>query len=226
MSKNPQRIYLFSAAGASLAILLLIGIAFIPFVEGVGYPGTEVLRGQMQLNDSQFTAYVFSIRLDMWLDGFFLIACLLAWIGLAVRIHETHKTLAILMLVLALLGILLDFTENAFVWFTLKQIMNGLKPGNAWYTPWHISQQLSYWLAFIPAILASVTLWNGDGWEKALSFCGTVLVIPAMLGMFIPAMEIVSIIWYLFWFTFAAIVLWRRFYSLIHLNINKEKTHV
>jgi hypothetical protein len=226
MNKNLQRFYFCTAAGASLAIVLLIGIAFIPFVEGVGYPGTEVLSGQMQLSSSQFAAYVFSIRLDLWLDGLFLIGCLLAWMGLTLHIHGTHKTLALATLILAVLGILLDFTENTFVWCTLKQVINGDNPGSAWYTPWHISQQLSYWLAFIPAVLSSIVLWKGDGWEKTLSVCGTVLVIPAMLGMFIAALEIVSIVWYLFWFAFAAVVLWRRYDSLIHLNINKEKAHV
>lgn len=225
MSKQVQQTILLPAIGASLAVLFLISIAFIPFVEGVGYPGVNVLTGQTQLSSDQFTAYVCSICLDLFLDTFFLIACILAWIGLFHRIRQNNKLLAILMLVLALFGILLDFTENSFVAITLNQLINGAAPGDAWYTPWYISQQASYWLAFIPAALASIILWKGDFWEKVLAFCGSVLLVPAILGMFIPALEMVSIVWYLFWFAFAAVGLWRRFLKSSNHNINKENSH-
>jgi hypothetical protein len=225
MSKQVQHTIFTPAIGASLAVLFLISIAFIPFVEGVGYPGVNVLTGQTQLSSDQFTAYVCSIYLDLFLDTFFLIGCILAWIGLFYHIHQNNKLIAALMLILALLGIGLDFTENTFIAVTLNQLINGLNPGDTWYTPWHISQQASYWLAFIPAALASIILWKGDFWEKVLAFCGSVLLFPAMLGMFIPALEMVSIVWYLFWFAFAAVILWRRFLKSSNHSINKENSH-
>jgi hypothetical protein len=209
MKASPQ-IFRIGALGAGFSTLMLIGMAFIALPRGMSYPGLEALTGQLMLSGAEQAQYFNGMRLIFVLDGIFLAGWLLSWVGLSTLVRSRLPLFGLLTLFFGLAGALCDFTENSIIWGVLQQYSAGLLNESTWVIFWKAVQHISYWLPFLGAVFAACGLWSKNTLDKITALCGTVLVIPAILGLYFPALAMLANAWFLIWFAVVAILLWRR----------------
>lgn len=197
------------ASGASLSTLLLCGMAFISLPGGMYYPGLEALTGRLILSPAELHAYLHGMRLLFVLDGFFLAGWMAAWAGLFHLVRQRLPIVGWLTLIFGLAGALCDFSENSLIWGALQTFQSGQVMPQEWVIAWKAVQHLSYWLPFLGALFATPALWQGRWAEKAAALVGSILLIPAVLGLYFPDLILLPNLWFLLWFLALAALLWR-----------------
>lgn len=200
--------YRITAIAAVVSALLLISMAFIFFPQGLEYPGLLVLTGKLALSAADKTAYSRALRTLFVVDSIFLLGWMVSWLGVARAVRERVPLLGILSLAAGLAGALLDFGENGIIWGVFQNFQAGQALGSDWVARWHLVRGLSYWLPFIGALLAAVGLWRGGWRERVTAIVGSVLVIPAVVGMYVPGLSLLPNLWFLLWFAACAVMLW------------------
>lgn len=201
----------YGAVGAAVSALLLIGMAFVRLPAGLEYPGLPALTGSVLLSPGDSNAFLDGLRTLFALDSLFLLGWILAWIGLADLVgRRSDGVKATVVLVLGLAGALMDFGENGIILGAMGNLASGSAATGNWTIAWKAVQHLSYALPFAGALSSSVHLWGLGLPGKVTAFAGTVLLIPAAAGLYIPALSLVSNLWFLVWFLCLAILLWTR----------------
>lgn len=212
------------AFGAGLSTLLLIVIALLSLITGLEYPGLAVLTGQLTLSAAEQLAYLNGMRLLFVLDGFFLAGWLLAWVGLFHLVHARSPLFGWLTLAFGLAGALCDFGENSLVWGAMQNLQTGAALNADWVIGWKAVQHLSYWLPFLGAMFAAPSLWPGGWDEKAAALAGSVLLVPAVFGLYDPSYFLLAYGWFLIWFLVIGLLLWKS--SSHFVSPRKEGIHV
>lgn len=208
--ETPSRsIARLGAVGAALAAILLLAMAFIQLPGGMFYPGLEALTGRLTLDSAALQAYLTGMRLLFVLDGLFLAGWVLAWLGLAELVRARQPLLGWLTLGFGLAGALFDFSENSLVWGALQAFQSGQWMTPGWVIAWKAVQHLSYWLPFLAAALAAPALWQGKWPEKAAAWVGSILLLPAIIGLYFPDLILLPNLWFLLWFGLIALSLWQ-----------------
>jgi hypothetical protein len=197
------------AIGATVASVLIIILAFTPWPFDFAMPGDPVIAGDIMLTTIEAAAFKNSVGTLFTLDGMFLLGWVAAWIGLAALLREKHAELSKLTLIIGLAGALLDFTENAIMWALVQGIAGGTAPPIGWGIAWRVIRHLSYLLPFIAAVIAMIGLWADGGFGRIAAIIALAAMLPAIAGLYVPAIEIVSSVWFLVWFVLVAIHLWR-----------------
>lgn len=195
--------------GAAISALLLVSMAFTTQPAGMEYPGLAVLTGQRILSITELDTYLGGIRLLFVLDGFFLAGWILAWLGIGELIRTRQPLLGLLTLFFGLLGALFDFSENSLILGALQIFQFGQVMTPSWVIAWKAIQHLSYWLPFLAAALAAPALWQGGRLEKALALTGSILLLPAVIGLYFPNLSMLPNLWFFVWFTLSALSLWQ-----------------
>ena len=208
--KNINRVMRAGSVGAAISTVLLIGMVFITLPAGMSYPGLEALTGSIVLSAGEKNAFLTGMQTLYILDGVFLMGWILAWVGLSELVRERSKTFGLLTLIFGLAGALFDLSENSIIWGVLQSMQLGTLSGNAWLIPWKAVQHMSYWLPFSGAILAACGLWSRQRLDQITAIAGTVLTAGAIAGLYLPAISLLSNLWFLIWFASLACLLWRR----------------
>lgn len=207
---NPSRLTLRTGAfGAGTACLLLVAMAFVSLPAGLEYPGLGVLTGRLALSPAELPAYLAGMRLLFVLDGFFLAGWLVAWVGLFHLLRSRAPLFAWLSLALGLIGGFLDFSENSLILGALQTFQSGQMMTPGWVIAWKAVQHLSYWLPFLGALFAAPALWQGHWAEKAAALVSSVLLVPAVIGLYFPDLILLPNLWFLVWFLALSQILWR-----------------
>ena len=141
-------------------------------------------------------------------DTVFLLGWMVSWLGVARAVRERVPLLGWLSLAAGLAGALLDFGENSIIWGVFRDFKAGLALGSDWVARWNMVRGLSYWLPFIGALLAAVGFWRGRWRERVVVVVGSVLVVPAVVGMYVPGLSLLPNLWFLLWFDACALMLW------------------
>ena len=210
MKSNNALFYRITATAAGCSALLLIGMAFIAFPQGLEYPGVAVLTGELVLSPADQAVYAGALRMLFLLDGLFLLGWLVSWVGIAQAARERMPLFGLLALVFGLAGALLDFSENSIIWGVFQNLNAGRALNTDWLVPWKAVQHLSYWLPFTGALFASFGLWGGNWRARVTAVVGSVLVVIAAAGMYLPALALLPNVWFLLWFVSSSVMLWEH----------------
>ncbi|MCP4153205.1 MAG: hypothetical protein GY757_36075 [bacterium] len=113
-------------------------------------------------------------------------------------------------LIIGLIGPLLDFTENEISWALLMAFHGGetISPGSL--ILWNIIRNLSYLPPLAAAALAAMALWSKKPLDRVMTVIGTVFTLLAVPGLYVSTLYPLTFLWYLLWFSCAALLLWRR----------------
>ncbi len=198
------------AIGATVASLLIVCLAFTPWPFDFAMPGDPVIAGEIALSAPEAAAFKTSVGILFSIDDVFLLGWVIAWIGLAALLRKEHAEISKLTLVIGLAGALLDFSENAIMWSLTQGIAAGAAPAIGWGIGWRVVRHLSYLLPYVAAVIAMIGLWADGGFGRIAAIIALVALLPAIVGLYVPAIEIVSSVWYLVWFVLLAIHLWRE----------------
>ncbi|MBI9107549.1 MAG: hypothetical protein JEZ04_12455 [Spirochaetales bacterium] len=209
MTLSP-RILRAGAIGAGISTLMLLMMAFISLPRGVEYPGIEVLTGGLILPEAEKIRYIAGISHLFIMDGFFLVGWIISWVGLAELIRPRYRILAVLTLTFGLTGAMFDLIENSIIWGVIGNFAAGRPSGSKWVIPWKALQSLSYWLPFLGAVFAACGLWSARRLDKITALTGSVLLLAAIPGLYLPDFAFLANMWFLFWFACVALLLWRR----------------
>lgn len=207
---NSQRILRVGAIGAGLSTSMLILMAFITLPLGMSYPGVEALTGDLALSTGEMISYLSGIQILFVLDGIFLVGWLVGWVGLAELVRSRVPLFGVLTLIFGIAGALFDFGENSIIWGVIQNFQAGRALGSDWVIPWKAVQHLSYWLPFIGAVFAACGLWSAKTLDRVTAIVGTVFVVAAAIGLYLPDYSLLSNVWFLLWFACVALLLWRR----------------
>jgi hypothetical protein len=183
-------------------------MAFIVLPAGLAYPGLEVLTGSLNLSSADKTTFLGGMRVLFILDGIFLLGWMLAWTGLAALVGSRDHLRGILVLAFGLAGALFDLGENGIILGALQSLEAGNAATGGWTIAWKAVQHLSYWLPFTGALLASGIVWS-FGWPgRFTAITGSILLPPAVAGLYLPGLSMASNVWFLLWFLSLAALLW------------------
>lgn len=196
------------AAGATVSALVLLSMAFISLPVGIEYPGLPVLTGAVSLSVSDSAGYLSGMRTLFALDGVFLLGWILAWTGLSELVRGVDRTRAFLVLSFGLVGALMDFGENGILLGAMDRLVAGVPATGNWIIAWKVVQHLSYWLPFAGALLAAVPLRRFGLLGRIASLVGSILLLPAGVGLYLPILSLVPNVWFLAWFACLAGLLW------------------
>lgn len=74
---------------------------------------------------------------------------------------------------------------------------------------WSIISQLSYLITFAAGTVAAISIWSQKPLDRITFVMGTVLVVPAVLGMYIDELFFITNLWYIGWFGCNCLLLWQ-----------------
>jgi hypothetical protein len=193
-----------------LTVALLVVLGLIPWPFDFEFPGEAVLTGSLALSPTIFAQYLSRLHLMYAIDNLLITSWFIAWIGLGKLVRKRNKLMGNIVLVLGLIGPLLDFTENEFVWAMLAGIQSGLTPPINWFLAWTLIRRLSYVLPFVAGTVAALSYWSNRRSERIICLTGLALTAIAMVCLFIPALSLVPNLWWLFWFAGTGFLLWKK----------------
>ncbi len=205
-----KRLSTLGGLAAVTACLFLISLAFIRFPGGQEYPGLAILSGDLALLAEDLQAYLDSMRLLFILDGLFLLAWVLAWIGLFDYLREHSTTGAALSLGFGLAGAVFDLSENSLIlgWMTAWETGAVVPP--VWPLVWQAVRHLSYWLPFLGAAVACLVLLVSHSRDRLAAALGLLSIPAAVCGLYLPQVNLLANLWFLFWFGLIGLLLLRR----------------
>jgi len=189
---------------------MLLVMAFVPWPFEFEYPGIQVLAGEITLSPEGLNRYVTALQALFIVDGIFLIGWIIAWLGIAALVGTRARLLGSLTLVLGLAGAFFDFTENGIVWALVQGLRLNLSPQPGWLIAWQAIQHLSFWLPYAAAAVAALGLWSRKPLDRVVAVAGTLLVVLAAPGLYVPSLSLLASLWFLIWFACSSLLLWRR----------------
>lgn len=143
-----------------------------------------------------------------FVDSVFIVAWIGAWTGLGLLLERTSKVMPAAATTLGVWGAVLDFAENQISWSLIAAAMEGtLHP--QWLIAHGIVRHLSYLLPLSGAFVASLALVGLHSVASSVAaLLGTLGVVIAMLGLYVPAFSLAPNVWFGAWFAGLAWVLW------------------
>ena len=221
MEQN-KRFFRIAAIAALVSCVMLLLLALIVFPEEISYPGLDVLTGNHSLSTEDSHQFNQSLQNLYGIDTVFLFGWFISWIGISLIVKEKNPLLGIVSMVFGLLGALCDVGENSVIWSVVQANQGNINLGTQWVILWKSLQQFSYWLPFIGAAIISITLLQKKAIYILLFVIGTLGSLVAGVGVYIPALNMFSNVWFLLWFACIAVVLW-QYAKPDQLNSKKRK---
>lgn len=207
---NKQGFLRIAAIAAAASCVTLLLMAFIAFPGQITYPGVEVLTGVHPLSAADDVQFSRALQQLYILDTIFLFGWFLSWIAVSTIAKEKHSLLGLLGLIFGVVGAACDVGENSIIWAVMGAHSLDISTGTGWVLVWKAVQQMSYWLPFIGAMLISISLLSKKAINIILFIVGTAGSVLAAMGIFVPALEMFSNVWFLLWFACLAIILWQH----------------
>jgi len=188
------------------SILLIILMQIWPLKD---YSLYDIFAGNIALTDSQKSNLISSLQLNYALDSLLI----LFWIGSSIGLLMHFETLKInikairISITISLLGALLDFTENA-ISMNLAYHFDNLKNTSNYILIHSITREISFWLPMISAFILALSLPKLNKFPTLFLFIsGTLGIVFACLGMYLPTFSMFPIYWFGIWFFASGIFL-------------------
>ena len=126
--------------------------------------------------------------------------------------NAISPTLTVIGLTVAysLTGAFFDFAENGIVWALVQGLHLDFSPQPGWLIAWQAIQHLSFWLPYAAAAVAALSLWSRKPLDRVVAVTGTLLVVLAAPGLYVPSLSLLASLWFLIWFACSSLLLWRR----------------
>jgi hypothetical protein len=205
-----DRLLLIVCLGASvLAFTLLIIMMILPWPFDFAFPGVGVLGGSIVLTEAEFSKYLEVMQLNYAVDEVFIVCWIIGWSTLSLQISRSLKVTPVL-LILGLLGPVLDLTENSHVWQMISLIESGQVVNPELLASWGAIQHLSYIIPFSVSLLLLCLFFTQGTIKTGLLMASIVITLIAIFGLYLPALEVASYVWWLFFFLVAAHIAWKR----------------
>ena len=209
---NDYRVLYICGFAFIFASLLLIIMSFVPWPFNFIFPGESVLTGMLSLNPAQISQFISSSGYYLIIETLFIILWFIGWVGIGLLVKVKNKTIGNIVLITGLLGPLLDFLENAFIWGMIKQLEIGIPAASNSFVLYSISSQMSYFFPFTAAVLASVYLLKKSIPNIIMFAVCSVFIVPAIFSMYIPELHILKVVWFLLFFIASAMLLLKEAY--------------
>ncbi|MEO8603446.1 MAG: hypothetical protein ABI629_12790 [bacterium] len=115
----------------------------------------RILSGTATLTAEQLEQYRHYLRLNLSVDGVFLLGQVMTWIGYAVVTRS--RVLAASIAIIGIGGAGLDLLENEIRWSVAARLADGAATP-AIGTLWEVVVGLSFWASYVAALLAAVAI--------------------------------------------------------------------
>ncbi|MBN1429462.1 MAG: hypothetical protein JXB07_13900 [Anaerolineae bacterium] len=193
------------AIGSAIATLTFVAIALLLWPFGWAVPGNDLLSGQPHL----YSGSPDILRIYFVIDSLLIMGWLAGWIGISMVIRARNAPMGTIALMLGLIGPLLDLAENGMVWMLLES-PQGVSTPVGWYLAWQLIRHLSYLISYAAAVVVAMGLWSRKPLDRVMCGIGTAGVVLAITGIYVPAMALISDLWWPAWFACGSLLLWRR----------------
>ena len=198
------------ALGFAVSTLMFFALVVILSSFNFADPVDEILTGQVDPATDIFSQYATILPVYYAMDNVFIVGWIVGWVGVTVLVGERNRVLGSIILVLGMAGPLLDFLENEISWTLISVYQPATQAPLDWYVGWRIVRQLSYIISYSVATLVGISLWSRKTLDRVTTGVGTIGVVIALMGMYIPALWVGAHLWWPVWFVTLSLLLWRR----------------
>jgi hypothetical protein len=210
-----RRCLLVSLTANALAFILLIVMIALPWPFDFAFPGISVLSGDTVLPAKEFAIYLQAMQMNYAVDEIFIICWIIGWSALCMQIGGHLK---FILLLLGLAGPTLDFTENSYIWQMISMLERGQSANAQLMASWRAIQHLSYIIPFSVSFLLLCGLYIQQTVGIALLLAGGLATAIAIFGLYLPALEIATYLWWLLFFLTASYISWVE----LRVNTNQQ----
>lgn len=207
--ENRKQFYICGSAFA-LGAFIIILMSFIPWPFDFSFPGETLFLGKIQLSEIQMNSYIKYVSIFLIIDSLFVICWFIGWVGFGSLIKQANRNIGNLILIIGLIAPILDFMENSFIWGILKFLEAGLPVSPEQFTLYTSVSQLSYLIPFTLGSFTSIYLLKRQLPSILFMIICVGLLIPGIIGIYMPDNFILKIIWFLAFFSTAAFLLISR----------------
>ena len=191
------------AIGAGISLLMLIVmVCLVKILHFVS--ASDIVQNGIPMDIAFQGKLIDHTRILTSIDVVFIIGWILSMIGIATLVRTRSKVLGDVALVIGLIAPLLDFTENEI----LLAMVQYMRYNDTLKVVWIIIRQFSYLVAFAAAAVIFVGLWSEKKQDRIMCMAGTIPMIPAIFGLYIPWLFFLVIFWYACWFVCVFWFLW------------------
>ena len=184
---------------ASAVVLVFVMLVF-PFSNLITEAGIQLPAG-MSLEQ-----YINSLKIHYVTDSIFIFLWLIGWCGVAMLVWRNSGFLAILSITFAILGKLLDFTENSLFWVIVNDSSQSITDQVA---VWSFVSHVSFALPFAAVVTAAAGLWSKSFLSKCVCIWGILFIIPSCVSLYFAQFGMVMGLWAWIWFIMTAFLLWK-----------------
>ena len=183
------------------AVMMVFVMLVFPFSNLITETGIQLPAGM------SMEQYIDSLKTHYVIDSIFIFLWLIGWSGVVMLVWRTSRSLAVLSITFAILGKLLDFTENSLFWAIVNDSSQSI---TNWIAVWSFVSHISYALPFAAVVTAAAGLWSDSFLSKCVCIWGTLFIIPSCVSLYFGQFGIIMGIWAWTWFIMAAFLLWKE----------------
>jgi len=165
------------------SLLLLLQVAF-PF------PLATLTAAEMATRASELQRYYI-------FDTAYTLAWLVAWAGIAAIISAKSNWLTVTATALTFIGMMLGLVKNE--WTNALAHHAAQMDIAPWWFAFKAVGRMSFICVFVGIVLASVALYDRHALRKIAGALGVTLTFVAALGLYIPALFVLTLLWGLLW---------------------------
>jgi len=180
---QPASRWLIAMAAAVASLLLLLQVAF-PF------PLATLTAAEMATRASELQRYYI-------FDTAYTLAWLVAWAGIAAIISAKSNWLTVTATALTFIGMMLGLVKNE--WTNALAHHAAQMDIAPWWFAFKAVGRMSFICVFVGIVLASVALYDRHALRKIAGALGVTLTFVAALGLYIPALFVLTLLWGLLW---------------------------
>lgn len=167
-----------------------------------------MLAGNIRLGEAELAAYISALHLNYAVDEVFIVCWVLSWVALCLLLREENRSLLVFLLTIGLLGPLFDLIENGLVWKMVALLAHGEGGDLHLLGTWQAVRHLSYVVPFAAGVLLLLALYARGALGGIVVAAAALITAVATLGLYLPALEIASYLWWLLFFLLAAYLQW------------------
>ena len=180
---QPASRWIIALAAAAASLLMLLQVAF-PF------PLATITVDEMFSRAAELQRYYI-------FDTAYTLAWLIAWAGIAAIISPKSTWLTVTATVLTFIGMMLGLVKNEWT-NALAQHAAQIEIAPWWFV-FKAAGRMSFICVITGIVLASVALFDRHLLRKIAGVLGVTLVFVAALGLYIPALFVLVLLWGLLW---------------------------
>ncbi|MBN1647334.1 MAG: hypothetical protein JW874_04810 [Spirochaetales bacterium] len=205
--KNP--LLRLGAFGALLTVTAIVAVSVMAMAVDMDYLKLigRYFAGYQPLPLQQFITCTDLFRVSLIFDFFLISGQILAWLGLSTLLGRKYPRVFTYVIIIGILGPVLDFVQNSMEWALITGIELNVSVQPSWFFGWTVVTQLSFLLTFAGSFACSFMLYESKVLNRLFTAIGTILIVPAVLGLYFSRLCILSLIWYLLWYLCASLLL-------------------